>query len=301
MGTEASATILTDAISPEGKRLTVLKAVLARPYLAEFNTHRAFSRSSASSRAIPVSKQVASVMGDPYLPLDPAYNQPGMQAAEPLTPADRAEAERLILELRDRATETALALANLGPINPTTNKPLGLHKQWANRYIEPWMWHTVIVGATDWDGFFAQRTTRSSVGAQPEFRACADAIEAALEGSTPKLIDYGEWNTPLILPEEDFSLVDEIKISVARCARVSFLQHDGVRDPAKDVDMWDKLTLAKPMHVAPSEFVATPVSSHFPTRGNFDGWLQIRQPIEDFGPDGALDYAASRSTRLVAA
>ena len=56
------AKVLADSISPAGHRLTTLEATFPRFVLAEFNTHRVFSRNSASSRAIPIAKQLRRVL-----------------------------------------------------------------------------------------------------------------------------------------------------------------------------------------------------------------------------------------------
>ena len=42
---------------------------MPRIILAEFNTHRLFSRNSASSRAIPFKKMVQSVLENPFIPI----------------------------------------------------------------------------------------------------------------------------------------------------------------------------------------------------------------------------------------
>ena len=50
-----SAKVIADSIS-NGVRITSLQLHLPKFILAELNTHRVFSRSSASSRAIPTDK-----------------------------------------------------------------------------------------------------------------------------------------------------------------------------------------------------------------------------------------------------
>src|ERR1044072_9248639 len=76
------AKVLADSRSPAGRRLTTLEATFPRFVLAEFNPHRVSSRNSASSRAIPIAKQLRRVLDDPYVPIEFGSNQPGMQAAE---------------------------------------------------------------------------------------------------------------------------------------------------------------------------------------------------------------------------
>lgn len=53
-----SAKVITDSKSPQGNRITTFKLVFPRFILAELNTHRLFSKNSASSRAIPFEKMV---------------------------------------------------------------------------------------------------------------------------------------------------------------------------------------------------------------------------------------------------
>lgn len=284
--TNVGASIVLDSISPRGDRLTSFEITCHKWILAEINTHRMFSRSSASSRAIPIHKQIARVMEDPALPVQYAYNQAGMQASEDLTPEDQARAEKLIMDLRLMACQTVSELAQLGPIDPNAGKPVGLHKQWANRYLEPWMRHTVILTATDFDNFFYQRCTKFSPLAQPEFRAVADAMYDALQASTPAEVGYGEYHTPYILEDEYTNgsdlylpLEKRKRVSTARCARVSYLTHDGVRDHSVDMKLFERLESAEPPHAAPLEMVATPLRPQDKQIGNFNGWGQFRHEL----------------------
>lgn len=256
-----------------------MKVTHHRFILSEINTHRAFSRNSASSRAIPVAKQIDKVLYDPALPIQYKYNQPGMQAADFMSDTDQNDAEQIIFDLRYRATKAVTELNNLGPINPKTNKPIGLHKQWANRYLEPFMWHTIIITSTEWDNFFAQRVSHL---AQPELEIVARLMQTALRNSTPVELSIGEWHTPFIRPDEDdLSLIYRLKVSTARCARVSYLTHEGIRDVEKDVEMFNKLKTANPPHFSPLENVATPFvhKLHNPL-GNFISWTWTDEGVE---------------------
>src|SRR3954451_17336238 len=101
MGFDAK--VLADSVSPAEHRLTTLEATFPRFVLAEFNTHRVFSRNSASSRAIPVAKQRRGFLDDPYVPIEFGSTRPGMQAGTPLAGLDRDAAEREWLAARDDA------------------------------------------------------------------------------------------------------------------------------------------------------------------------------------------------------
>ncbi len=272
------AKVLLDSVNPRGDRLTTLEVKMHRFVLAEFNTHRVFSRNSASSRAIPIDKQIARVLDDPAMPVEWGKNQAGMQANELIAdPVEIKEAEMIWLDARDRSVESVRALQQVGD--------KGVHKQIANRLLEPWMWHTAIVSSTAWQNFANQRVSEFSPLAQPEMRACADkmweAINAALASSTPQELVPGEWHTPLIQPDEaSLTLEARKEISTARCARVSYLTHNGIRDQSEDVAMYGKLCSARPMHASPLEHVATPVDDGEFCPGNFTGFRQHRHEVE---------------------
>lgn len=273
--------VIEDSISDHGTRLVTVEVNIHRFVLAELNTHRKFSRNSASSRAIPVKKQLDRIKNDTAWPVEWGLNKKGMQAEGVLTGWKAWVAKRAWKKSRNRAIRTAKTLNRLG-----------VHKQVTNRVLEPFMWHKVIITSTEWDNFFAQRCSKL---AQPEIMVAAEQIREALNGSTPKKLSVGEWHLPYIRDDERRLPVDVlIRVSVARCARVSYLTHDGVRDVQKDIDLFNHLASAVPPHWSPMEHVATPSPifdlskdlvedwaqlQHWDESGNFDGWCQLRHNL----------------------
>lgn len=275
MNTTASAKVLLDSINEQGDRLTTMEVVMWRAVLAEFNTHRVFSRNSASSRAIPVEKQLNKVNSHPAWPVLWAAEQPGMQGGEELTGNDLFDAQGLFAKVHRLTVQEVNDYLNRHP-----EKDRRLHKSLVNRLLEPFMWHTVIVSSTEWQNFFNQRCTRYSPLAQPEMRAAADAMLEAYENSTPLLKGGNQWHTPLIqIDDEPLHFPVRQKVSAARCARVSYLTHDGTRDITKDIELFTKLVSAKPMHSSPLEHVAVPCIGS--SGGNFKGWKQLRYLVEN--------------------
>ena len=283
MHKEPSAKVIADSITLDGHRLTTFEVTMHRFVLAEFNTHRMFSRNSASSRAIPSHKQLSAVMYDPAMPIEWGTNQPGMQAAGPLEGETVKDAARSWLFAREAAYASSKRLS----------EDLNVHKQVANRIIEPWMWHTVIVSATEYENFFNQRI---SPLAQPEIQAPAERMLEAYIDSKPVEKVEGEYHLPYIQEEErDFTTKQKIQLSTARCARVSYLTHDGVRDVEKDFELYERLVTASPPHASPLEHVATPYSANkaiivntengdtreVPILGNFVGWRQHRHEVSN--------------------
>ena len=262
------ARILLDSISPAHIRLTTMEVRYPRFIHSEILTHRVLSRNSSSSRAIPIRKMIDAVRSDPAMPLWWGRNQSGMQAREEIGEPTRALAEA---EWK-RALEDALAHAER-----LTAPDINLHKQLVNRILEPFAWITVILTATEWANFFTQRTHED---AQPEISHIAELMLRAYRGSTPRPLGLGEWHTPLILPDEEstLSLDDRLHISVARCARVSYLSHDGTRDHAKDIELYERLVGGGANgHWSPFEHVATPLDGASEWSGNFRGWEQYRK------------------------
>lgn len=277
MPTTPSAKVLLDSISPQGDRLTTLEVVMHRFVLAEFNTHRMFTRSSASSRAISIIRRIRMVLTDLAWPVEWGKDQPKMQSKELLPPWKQF----LCVIIWKIASLCAVACAYLLNL-------IGLHKQWTNRLLEPFMWHTVIVASVEWENFYKQRCSKFSPLAQPEMLRVADAIHNAIEASTPRLCNYGQWHAPLLRPEDLPELHDVangngtetvrggIKVSIARCARSSYLTHAGIREILEDLKLFGRLETADPPHWAPFEHAATPAMPGEKPLGNFPGWHQYR-------------------------
>lgn len=284
---EPDARIIADSIPPGGPpRLTTMQITIHRFVLAEFNTHRVFSRNSASSRAIPLETMLQRCGDNPAFPLALPAEQPGMSGGDHLEGKALEDAMTLI----QTVWENTIAEIDYY-IQSHPDKATRLHKSVVNRLLEPFMWHTIIVTSSEWDNFFSQRCTPQ---AQPEIRATAELMRDALESSSPKHLGYGDWHLPFVgLNPDDggLSTIDKLKVSAARCARVSYLTHDGQRSVEADLKLFDE-TLAKYGHWSPLEHVATPLiypqSMHV---GNFGHpWVQLRAMVEQFG-GGTLDAA----------
>ena len=132
-----TAKVIEDSISPHGKRITTLQLRYQRFFHSELLTHRSFSRNSSSSRAIPVAKMIEQVRNDPAMPVHYGANQPGMQAKAELEGEDRENAVRAWEQAAYYAALVAEQMAELG-----------LHKQVANRILEPFQFMSTVVTAT---------------------------------------------------------------------------------------------------------------------------------------------------------
>jgi hypothetical protein len=241
--------VLADSISPAGHRLTSFEVTFPRIVLAEVNTHKMLSKSSASSRAIPVKDRIAALLADPFVPESFGRNQRGMQPGRALEgPEDRLARDFWETHL-SASIDCAGGLAGLE-----------VHKQLANRLLEAHCWHTAIITGTDWDNFFHLRVNPL---AQGEFQSLAKLMQDAMAASESRALGPGEWHLPYVDGGESFNVEvdghgDSLrKISAARCARLSYLTQKGVRDPREDLSLFGRLLSAG--HMAPLEHPARPM------------------------------------------
>src|SRR5271155_3644850 len=237
--------ILASKNSVTGVNLYTFVLTYPRVILPEVNTHRALSRNTASSRAIPAWKQRSRVLADPFVPVSIGWNQKGMQAGEELTGWRRAAA---IATWKLARYPNVLASWIL--------EKLGAHKQVTNRIIETWTWTQQIVTCTDLKNVFK---LRHHLDAEPHFRLLAEQMEKQVEyvntlfdtvnfdcrelNGAPcplgavnptlgvlrvQMLRPGDWHMPFITEMDIFPIEMLKSISAARCARVSYyLPEDG--------------------------------------------------------------------------
>lgn len=286
-----SCKVLADSRHPNGNRLTTLEVRYPRIIHSELLTHKRSSRNSASSRAIPIAKMLADVARDPFLPIHWGAAQSGMQAYDEVSPEVQEVAKQKILAHFQQALQLCRELTDLG-----------LAKQVVNRYVEPWMWITVVVSGTtsSWANMFALRCHHM---AEPHFQKIAKMARAAMMASQPKLLEYGQWHLPYFgFPgDEDIAAEDAPKVSAARCARISYLTQAGIRDIAEDIKLYDRLVAQEPKHASALEHPAEcmqltgcgfNVSYEQAAKwsGNYEhGWRQLRKTVPNEACD-VLDF-----------
>jgi hypothetical protein len=175
---------------------------------AEALRHRVISRNAASSRARSVKSTLREVMTNPVIPLF-TVNQKGM-GGKFASPEIREALIKEWLLARDKDVTSVLSML----INPsiregktdtevandyealladyyangydTEGNPkagyLSAHKQQFNRIIEAYSVFEEVITASYWDNFLSLRDHED---AQPEIRAVAVLVKAALDRSTP--------------------------------------------------------------------------------------------------------------------
>lgn len=275
---ETSAEVIAYSQAPSGAELITFKICTHRYILAEINTHKNLSRNYQSSRAVPLRRQRRMVMNECAKPVAWGSNQRGMQAGDELT------------GWRLKVAKALWKSASLSAIAHHWGlEKIGLHKQWTNRVIEPYMYTVGIITVNVdilLDNIFALRLHKD---AQPEFQHLCQKMREALNNSGPNDLSIGEWHIPYreeiehyLIPHDLLTLSNTIKMSVAMIAQVSYRRKGMTLEQANRIVALlgiDNPNHAGPIHYSPAEHVA--MASRMGTRsGNLVGFTQYRKLIE---------------------
>lgn len=305
------ATVLASSVHMYAQdiRLTTFEIEYPRIILAEENTHRALSKNSHSSRAIPFTKMVGQLTGRPvrFGAANPGMQDTGKDHTNPIERAGNNGVYPLTPEQAwNHARESAIFWSR-GFFEA------GYHKQVYNRLTEPFQMMRTIVSGTELANFF---WLRKHGAADPTLEELATVMHTAYHESKPEYLKPGEWHVPYVNTHHEAGYrqyyiwegVDDdnhyvalspeqaVKVSAARCAAVSFRNLDYGLE--KSLQVYDRLVGDDRKHASAFEHQATPMRvaqdlddtgweegvSHcdrddYLWSGNFKGFIQNRKLI----------------------
>ncbi|MGQ1358465.1 FAD-dependent thymidylate synthase (plasmid) [Acinetobacter baumannii] len=271
--TNITAKVIADSISPSGNRITTFEIEYPRFILSELNTHKMLEKNSSSSRAIPIIRMIEQIESNMAVPLYWGKAKSGMQADGEVDDLTKKMAETSWLGEFQSAKESAIWMDDMF-----------VHKQIANRLLEPFQMMKTVITGTDWDNFF---NLRIHPDAQPEFCMLAYKMYVAMKESVPMQLKAGEWHLPYINVErtyisengEDWDIGSDIvyytgnlsdgnlsgpltleeaqRISASCCAQTSYRKSDDSLEKADKI--FDMLIKADVLHASPFGHLATPV------------------------------------------
>ena len=270
--TSPQVSLIADSINEMGDRLSTFELKYWRPILPEMNTHRVFSRNAASSRAESFDRRCRKIMESVWCPAHWNAEQRGMMGGDEFF--DDAKdvinnriaklAEYVIKELKTLDDDVYWATGNR------------IHKQYLNRYLEPFIPVTQLVSATDWENFFKLRLAPD---AQPEIRDVAKKMKELLDTHVPQ---KREVHLPYITDElrKQLKGEDALKVSVARCARVSYGSTFDEKSLDRDIRLFEQLRTHG--HWSPFEHIAFADPHDMCPEGhrNYTGWVQYRSSFD---------------------
>lgn len=257
------AEVILDSINPyNGIRLTTMIIEYPRYIGEQFMKHASLRSNSASSRAIPTKKLIEQVVAEPVTPVQWMYRGKGMQPAGPMSFDDAVYCQEQWLLARDACTDVALKMAERG-----------CAKEIVNRLIQTWMWTKSVVTATEWENFYRLRIAHD---AQGDHRVLATAMRDAMAASRPQRRTV---HIPFVTEDERemWNATRSISVATGRLARLSYLNHLGVRDPESDVRLHGDVRDA--YHMTPFEHSC--FARDGKTRcGPYKGWCQYRHAVD---------------------
>ena len=254
-----SAKVLADSLY-NGSRCVTMELEFPRCILSQFNTHRVFSRNTASSRAIPIATTIKLIETNPFIPTWTG-NQAGMVGTE-LDQETKAKADRVWLKAKDVMIELSKVLSDLG-----------IHKQNVNRLLEPFSYVKTVVTSTEWDNFFNLRLASDS---QPEIQELAKCMKEAIDNSTPVELTEDMVHTPYFNNgHSKIDDVDSILGSAVACAQVSYRKLD--TSPVAINRIITRLISGGHIHASPFEHVCVGDSNSL---GNLRNYAQLRHGVE---------------------
>ncbi len=225
------AEIVADSINQQGDRLISVLCTFPRIILAEVNTHRMLSKNTSSSRAIPFNKMVEAVQNNPFIPIAWQSKHSGMQGSEYLTGSSEIKLlENKWLEARDLAVQQAKLLENsnvtkqlcnrlLEPFMWTTMLITGSEEGWDNffnlrcpqyqdiytkdKYYKSWKIYLQHIEDYQTLNYAKNlnvvgKLQENKGQAEIHMMALAESIYDAVNESTPKQLEAGEWHIPMI-------------------------------------------------------------------------------------------------------
>lgn len=251
--------IIADSVC-KNNRVTTFELEYPRYIHAELKTHRVFSSNSASSRAIPLDKMIELVLENPVMPYW-TKNQKGMQGAQ-IDGISKGKANDVWLHALSNAVDSVRKL-----------QELGIHKQNANRLLEPFQHIKTILTGTEFENFF---NLRISPEAQPEICELAKKMKEIRDNSTPILLASNELHCPY---NENVTFNDIAKIleSVALCAQVSYRKEN--REPETVKRIVNMLLTSERLHASPFEHICW-YDKTGKAKGNLKGFTQLRHIVE---------------------
>jgi hypothetical protein len=260
------ARVIADSLDPKNARVITFELEYPRFIHSEFMTHRVFSRNASSSRAIPIKKMLKLVRTNMATPIHWGAKQSGMQADNQLSGWKKWLARKLW-------KSTGYIVSYMVQLMDM----FGLHKQVANRMLEPWSHIKVVMTSTMLENWFELRDHKD---AQPEIKELAVQMKLAMKHSKPVSLKWGEWHLPYVtdIDRKEHDLETLIQISTTACAQVSYRILDTTVEKVRRV--FSMLINSDIVHASPFEHPCRATKSG--GSGNFSNtnWKQYRFYIE---------------------
>lgn len=291
--TSPIAKVIAHSISSiTGQEFITFEVEVWRGVLAELNTHKALSKNTSSSRAIPIPSMLKFVRETPGMPYRFGAANTGM--------TDNGEHNQEVVFNDSDEDGNQICLPPVEAWIYCVRKAAemseafhdaGYAKQISNRLTEIGQTSKVVISGTDWANFY---WLRDHTAADPTIEKLSQVMLTAHKASVPVVLKPGEWHTPYY--QEGFwkpefmgeyglcdvhgvTLEDALAISASCCAQASYRKLDDTIEKARGVVARLNLgvDVSEPCHASPTEHQGTPIPAYkewktysYPMQGHFD-------------------------------
>ncbi len=295
-----SAKIIADSYN-DYSRITTIEVVMPRIILAEMNTHRAFSRNSASSRAIPSARMIDSIEKNPFVPMRWMKDHKGMQGSTYFGEVGSNFFDFVWKKISKESIDNIKRFQF-----SEFEEEVCVSKQITNRLLEPFMFHKAVITTNEFgfENFISQRVSKH---AEIHMNHVAELMLQAYNDSEAKYLENGMYHIPyseginrdairsIVYSDnseahftqeqwESLFLQLQIQVSIARLARTSYTEitNEDQKDPnteyqyLRDSKLFHELK--EKGHWSPFEHVAMSQHNKISMGGNLGpGWVQYRK------------------------
>lgn len=249
----------------KGFIVTTFVVEFPRIILPEVLTHRAWSRNTSSSRAVPFKRTLHQVITNPFVPVYWQKSHTGMQGNEYFTGEYESRLRNKWLKYRDECVSHAIELNSLN-----------VSKQIVNRVLEPFVLCKMIIttGEEGLINFFNLRCpiyeskkdkkkmeiTKSKSMAEVHMQLLAQSMYLSV------------CDSDMVSSDTHIPFYDDIKESVEACARVSYNKIESSKNNLFQL-------LLEQKHMSPFEHIlfSTDDKERY---YNMQGWKSLRYRIE---------------------
>jgi hypothetical protein len=175
---------------------------------------------------------VEAITNNPFIPMAFQKDHSGMQGTEYFEGTEHIIRRNMWLDARWRAIEEAKKLAESG-----------VTKQLCNRPLEAYMWHTVIITATEWENFFALRCPQYRF--ITEFDRINNKNKKIFFRSKKDVLNYFKDDEAYLNDAKESTTIDWLKINKGQ-AEIHMM--------AVAEAMWDAYNESKPKELQAGEW-----------------------------------------------
>lgn len=310
---ELSATVVADSISDHGNRLTTMVLSLPQSLMTRLSTYRALSRTTSPAHMSDLSTIVSDVLIDAFIPSEPLSSQfrtswlnardnaviavlTGTIGYDNLSGKVRKNIDANRKTWGETALDAEVITSELKAFTSQSEQDFVNERL----LLEPFIWTTCLVSATDWDSLTSLRSSGSS-GSDTSLGGIATIVRDALDESVPSELSGGQWHLPF-LTKDELAEVNEgsaaekdrlILSSVARCGGVSM---GGASTGDIDAESRFATNALRRGYVSAWEHAATPTEESWGVysivdglpswkggenvSSNFSGWTQARKLVD---------------------